>query len=376
MLMAWDPAGALLDAFEQARGLLRLRRCRSYQGFVKARARAGVALVARLRAHLAGLLRTVPDGWTILGWIVFAVDGSRFDAPRTKVNLADMGVGGKGKSHPQMLATVLVHLGLGVLWNWRIGRAGASERGHLRRLAASVPRGALLVGDAGFIGYDGLRSVVAGGREFLVRLAGNTELVVGLLERSDVAALWPRKRNASLPLLIRVVRLRDAKGSQIVLGTSVMDPARLTDEQAGVFYRLRWGVEVTYRSLKETMGRRKMLSASPRRARLELHWTMLAYMMLGVLATRRLAPGHDRARWSVALALRAVRRAAMARNKTRADAALGGLRHAVIGNNARKNKAAYNWPRKKKQRPPGSPRLRTASEVERQRYQGLAHAAA
>ena len=71
-----------------------------------------------------------------------------------------------------------------------------------------------------------------------------------------------------------------------------------------------------------------------------------------------------------------MRQAAAARNKTGAAAALRGLRQAVIGNNARKSKAAHNWPHKKKQRPPGPPRLRPASHAERQDCQRFAHAAA
>lgn len=338
----------------------------------------GIRLIARLRAHLAALLSAQRAGWTIRGWVVFAVDGSRFDAPRTKANLKDLGVGGCEGSGPQMLVTILVHMGLGVLWNWRIGRADASERGHMRRLAASVPKGALLVGDAGFIGFECLGSILSGGREFLIRLAGNAELIVELsAERPGIAALWPKDRQRDTrPLWIRVIRLTDDQGKQVVLGTSVLDPTSLTDEQAGVFYRMRWGVEVSYRSLKQTMDKRKMLSAAPEQAKLELHWTLLGYMLLGVLTTRRLAPGLNKAMWSTAAALRAVRRAAAARNARKAETELRKLRRAVRTNNARKSKAAHDWPHKKRQRPPGPPRFRPATEAERLCYQQLTRAAA
>lgn len=384
VLIAWSPAATLIDGFGQARGLLRLRRCQTYQGFVKARRRLGAGLIARLRAHLATLLSAQQDGWTILGWVVFAVDGSRFDAPRTKANLKDLGVGGCDRGGPQMLTTILVHMGLGVLWNWRVGRAGkcergggADERGHMRRLAASVPRGALLVGDAGFIGFEFLRSITAGGREFLIRLASNAELIVELTDRPDVVALWPKSRQRdTLPLWVRVIRLTDDKGREVVLGTSVLDPVRLTDEQAGVFYRMRWGVEVSYRSLKQTMDKRKMLSAAPMQARLELHWTLLGFMLLGVLTTRRLGPGLSRAKWSVAAALRAVRRAGGARTRGRAESELRKLRRAVRTDNTRKSKAAHDWAHKKRQRPPGPPKFRPASDAEHQRLKQLTHAAA
>jgi hypothetical protein len=47
----------------------------------------------------------------------------------------------------------VVHLGLGVLWSWRLGEGTANERAHLRHLVATLPRGALLVADAGYVGY-------------------------------------------------------------------------------------------------------------------------------------------------------------------------------------------------------------------------------
>jgi hypothetical protein len=378
--MAFSPMPTLQDGFEQARGLLRLRRCQTYQGFVKARGRFGVPLISRLRAHLATLLADHRGGWTLLGWVVFAVDGSRFDAPRSKANIQQLGVGGREGSGPQMLVTILVHMGMGVLWNWRVGRTGKGgpdERGHMRRLASSTPAGALLVGDAGFIGYDFLRSIVSGGREFLVRMAGNAELIMELSDRPDVAAIWPKGRQHDMPpLWVRVIRLRDQREREVVLATSVLEPARLSDEQAGVFYRMRWGVEISYRSLKQTMEKRKMLSAAPTRARLELHWTLLSYMLLGVLTTRRLAKGVNPTSWSVAAALRAVRRAAAAKTRPRAEAALRSLRHAVRGDNSRESKAAIAWPHKKQQRPPGPPKFRPASEIELQRLKELTlHAA-
>jgi hypothetical protein len=378
--MAFSPMPTLHDGFAQARGLLRLRRCQTYQGFVKARARLGVRLITRLRIHLATLLAGHQGGWVLLGWIVFAVDGSRFDAPRSKANLEHLGVGGREGSGPQMLVTMLVHLGMGALWNWRVGptgKGGPDERGHMRRLASSTPAGALLVGDAGFMGYDFLRAIVMGGREFLVRLAGNAELITELSDRPDVAAIWPKGRQRDMPpLWVRIIRLRDQKQGEVILATSVLDPARLNDEQAGVFYRMRWGVEVSYRSLKQTMDKRKMLSAAPTGARLELHWTLLAYMLLGVLTTRRLARGVNPASWSVAAALRAVRRSAAARTRPQAQAALRALRQAVRTDNTRKSKAALAWPHKKKQRPPGPPKFRPASAIEHQRLKELAlHAA-
>jgi hypothetical protein len=369
LLMAHNEAPTLRARFDHARALLSLRRGRTYQGFVKALHQRGAELVVVLRRHLAQLLWTLrPEHLLIQGWCVFAVDGSRFDAPRTAANLKGLGVPSRTGSGPQMLAVILVHLGLGVLWDWRVGRGDGSERGRFRAMVSGVPAGALLVGDAGFIGFDCLRSVVAGGRHFLVRLAGNAQLVRGLTADPGVVAVWPKHRQKDPPLLMRMIRVADGKGGHVVLGTSVFDAGRLSDEQAAVFYRLRWGVEVCYRSLKQTLERRKMRSASPAKAKLELHWTLMGMMILGVLTLQRLNPLLSPARWSVAAAVQAVRSAARGRMQRHVRRGLAALRGAVTPNTARRSKKAPAWPHKKTEKPPGPPHLRAASDAELRRF--------
>ena len=193
----------------------------------------------------------------------------------------------------------------------------------------------------------------------------------------NVVALWPRGRQRhGPPLLVRVVRVPDGKGGQVVLGTDVLDRTRLTDAQAAVFYRLRWGVEMTYRGLKQTLERRTMRSAAPTQARLELHWTLMGLMMLGLLTLQRLDGRLHPARWSVAAALRAVRAATRRRTHRQARWSLASLRRAATPDTTRTSKAARDWPHKKNPRPPGPPVLRAATAQETLRFKTLAPIAA
>jgi len=367
LLASWDDGPALLDRFASARALVGRGCAGTYQGFAKALRRQGAALVGRVRRALTARVRAQGALWTMDGWAVFAIDASNFDVPRTLANEMALGVPGKKGAPPRIFATVLVHLGSGVLWDWRLARGDTGERRGMLSLLSSVPKGSLLVADAGFVGYECLKAVVHSGRHVLVRLAGNTVLTAGLSGRRDVVALWPRWRGQEQrsPLWLRVVRVRGRDGREVVLGTSVLDRHALADEQAACFYRLRWGVEVCYRSLKQTLRRRKLLSASPRRAVMELHWTMLGLMTLGLLALARIDPRLDRRRWSVAAAARAVRHAAHARGPAQAERHLRALRHALCGDNARRRKTAWEWPRKKRCEEPGPPVVRkpTAFEV-------------
>src|SRR5439155_17306042 len=79
---------------------------------------------------------------------------------------------------PQLWVTAVLHLGLGVLWSWRLGTGNASEREHLRLLVDTLPRGALLVADAGYVGYQLLARLQAAGLAFLVRLSSRAPLYV------------------------------------------------------------------------------------------------------------------------------------------------------------------------------------------------------
>lgn len=373
LLMSWSDGPTLADRFSAARAFTG-RGGRSYQGFAKALLRGGIDLVERLRRHLVGVLRDRHAAlWTIEGWCVFAIDASHFDVPRTVANDAALGVRARSGSLPQIFATVLVHLGSGLVWDWRLARCDTGERAALRALIGSIPAGALLVADAGFVGHECLKAVVDSGRHVLVRLAGNAVLTTGLTGRRDVVALWPRGRDqrCTTPLLLRVIRVRGRRGAQVVLGTSVLDHARLSDASAAVLYRLRWGVEVCYRSLKQTLRRRKLLSASPDRAVLELHWTLLGLLTLGLLTIDRLDPRLTRRRWSVAAAARAVRHAAAARDRRAAHRHMRRLRTAVAGDNSRASKRAWKWPHKKRPRAPRPPVLRAATAAERLLWRSL-----
>jgi hypothetical protein len=368
LLMSLDDGPTLLDRFLAARALLGGRCGRTYQGLAKAMERCGAPLVERIRLHLTGLLRARHAGlMRIGGWLAFAIDGSRFDVPRTIANQETLGTRSRrGGVLPQIGATVLVHLGSGLLWDWRLSSGYAGERRGMLDMLGSVPEGSLLVADAGFVGYDCLRAAIASGRHVLVRLAGNITVIRGLSGRKDLVALWPQKcnRREHPPLWLRVITVRDGRNAPVYLGTSVLEHERLSDEQAAAFYRLRWGVEVCYRSLKQTLRRRKLLSASPRRAMLELHWTLLGLMMLGMLTIDRLPPGSDRRRWSVALAARAVRHAARV---GRVDAArhLRRLRSALCGDNRRRRKASWRWPHKKHPPPLTPPEFRQPTSTEK-----------
>ena len=324
--------------------------------------------------------RRVGEAWTWHGWHVFAVDGSRDDAPRTRANEAALGQSGRDKTHPQWWMTWLVHLPTLMLWDWQQGPGTSSEREHLRDMLPSLPASALLVGDAGFGGFDFLWEVTRAGVHFLVRCASNTTLLVdGAVHpvkktgRHRYVYLWPTGRRGQMPLKLRLIVLKQ-RGNEVHLVTNVLEPERLSRAMASHFYRARWGVEVNYRGFKQTMERFTVLAKTPECGALELAGNILAMALLRLHAA--MVMGAEMSRMSVAAALRVIRRAIEAvRCGLSSRWFTDQLACAVKDTYRRRgSKRARDWAHKKKESPPRPPNLRRLTRHERTRVHAALHA--
>jgi hypothetical protein len=368
ILLAFEPGTTLKDRFAEARWQLmqmhpgRRGVGKTYQGFIAALVKVSQATLALVVASLREAVREVAaEGcWCVAGFCVFGVDGSKIDCPRTAANEKELGIGGRKKSGPQMLLTLLFHVGTGLPWAFVRGKATDTERSHLLRMLDTLPKDAMLLADAGFTGYPLLAEVTGGGRSFLIRVGSNVHLLRKLgyaRERDGIVYLWPEKcqKKKRPPLVLRLIEASDGR-KPIYLLTSVLEPEQLSDAAAATLYKRRWGVELLYRSLKQTMGRRKMLSDSPGHAKVELDWTVIGFWALTVINAQ--AVDAD-ARASPAATLRILRRAAAGRGSPLKLAA------AVQDQYKRSScKKARRWPHKKNEKPPGVPKARNAKAAE------------
>jgi len=385
VLMAWSSGQSLLDRFTEARGCLdemfssRRRVGRTYQGFIKQLMLHGSVLLEMVHVQLRRRMQEIAGvHWLRDGFLAFAVDGSRIEMPRTFDNEEYFGCGGRDKTGPQMWLTTLWHIGTGLPWCWKIGKANDAERNHLRDMLKLLPQMALLIADAGFTGYELMTEILSQGHSFLIRVGSNvrllTELGYAVVEHDGTVYLWPSQamKDSRPPLVLRMIVLQ-RKGKKIFLLTNV-DEEKLSDRQAGVFYEMRWGVEVFYRSLKQTLGHRKMLSRAPRQAKAELAWTMAGLQLLGLMSVERIVQaGRDPLSWSVAMSLRAVRTAMMRRyGGMRSKNMFDVLGECVKDEYVRKRpKKARDWPHKKRETPPGEPKIRRANEKELEKIKEL-----
>jgi hypothetical protein len=379
--MAWSMADVLADRFDEARrGVVQMfpgrrRPGTTYQGFVRALANKCDALLSKIAEHLRGEVRRVAGErhWEYHGFVPIGADGSKVECPKTLANEREFGCAGKKKSPPQQFVTTLLHLPTGVVWEYVTGPGCSSERHHVRQMLPTLPKNTLLIADAGFTGYDLLTTIQSAGHSFLIRVGGNVRLLLklgyALQERDGTVYLWPdeMQEDKKPPLVLRLITLCDGRNRRMHLLTNVFDESRLSESLACEFYTMRWGVELHYRALKQTLARRKLMSDAPPTARMELRWAMMGLWLLSLMAVESIArSAKDVRRLSVAAALRSIRKATRSPVKRSGSAGLGRqLAGAVKDSYLRKSsKRARCWAHRKKPKPVGDPKARIADESE------------
>lgn len=402
LLWAWSGEQTLTERFRTMRRIaIRLfdgqqQLAETYQAFTKILRRWTDRLVSMLQAALHQRMReTLPSHWQVGEFILFGVDGSRIELPRTRSHeQAYSSVRhrqGRGKrrsarklatkdvlksNSPQLWLTMMWHAGTGLPWDWRTGPADSSERAHLREMLRGLPEGALVAADAGFVGYEGLRQIVAGERNFLLRVGANVRLLKKLgwaREYGGTVYLWPDEaaRHGQPPLVLRLVVAHNGK-HPVYLVTSILSGRALTDQEIIELYAKRWGIELFYRHLKQTFQRRKLLSTSAENARVEIDWSLVGLWAMAlyalVEASKHKVPPQ---RLSFAQLLLAFRRTLRDYLHTteRGERLCQRLRKAIIDPYQRKNKTSRHYPRKKQEHAPGPPLILPASrsQVERAR---------
>lgn len=380
MLMQLLDGESLQPRFKTARDTVarmypsRTRPGGSFAGFMAALQRQGDGLLRVLAEHLRSIIPVLfASHWTLNGRLVFIGDGSRFECPRTLANERKLKCAGRKKTGPQFMLTTLLHAGTGLPWEWRRGSGKSSERGHLREMLWLIPRGAWLLADAGFTGYDLFRQLKQKGIHFVIRAGANVHLLKKLgydvREKQGVVYLWPQgaRRKKQPPMILRLVRFQT--GRQVVcLLTDELDEKVLPMKELKELYRRRWMVEVFFRSLKQTVGRGRMQSQTPETAAAELDWSVMAMWVMGVMLLRQMQDvDKGPAQWSVAGALRVIRQTAGEHREKLCSM----RRLAQCLRMARKDeyqrhgpKVTREYPRKKNEKPAGAVRLRLATRAE------------
>ncbi len=293
-VMTWTTGDTEAERFATARAFYVARHQRekrpgeSFQGFQKALAKLPLpvlyALFAAIRRRLIGLYERY---WSHLGFVVVASDGSRQECPRSAELEKRLGCCSKQSSAPMLYITTLVLLPAGLLWSWCVGPGTASEHDQLRQLLPTLPRCALLVADACYLGYDLFADILAANAAFLVRVSSRAYLYTDKREpltryREGLVYYWPGSacKQGQPPLQLRLIRVVGKKGRDVWLLTSVLEPTRLSRRQAAEIYRWRWRTEGVYRTYKRTLSRIKLWSRTEALVYREAEVSLLALQLL------------------------------------------------------------------------------------------------
>lgn len=336
LFWAWAENRHVTDAFEtsveQCR-LLGLTSLNTYQGFMNALSNWTDPLLRLLWPVLHQRMQQVGGSfWRVGDWVPIAFDGSRSTVPRTKSAeqafcAPHYGHGKTAKyrkkkskglrrrkneknkpqpQEPQVWVTLLWHMGLRLPWMWRLGPSNSSERKHVMEMLdeGEFPTNTLFCGDAGFVGYPLWSAIVARGEHFLVRVGANVELLTKMNcvpQKGGLVLSWPgaARKSHQLPLELRLVQVQVGKTSMWML-TSVLDSRRLNNDQIVKLYAMRWGIEVEFRGLKQTLDRAKLRCRNDRRLLAELNWSIMAMAVVELFALKeQLQPTRAKAKTKI-----------------------------------------------------------------------------
>lgn len=425
---AWSESKPVTDAFTQAVGWCQVLESGSvlstYQGFMGAAVKWTDSLlpilwkVTQLRMEQLGEIY-----WRIGGWVLIAFDGSRSTAPRTILNEKAFCAPHYGKSQkakarknkkkgkkcqkrrpakkkpqpqvPQVWITLMWHMRLRLPWLWRLGPSNASERAHVTEMLDehTFPKNTLFCGDAGFIGYPLWSRILDHGHQFIIRVGANVRLLSQSanyeLQEDGTVLCWPQKsvRLNHVPLRLRLIKIKRGKEHMWLL-TSVLNAAQLTVDQAAQFYEMRWGIEVEFRGLKQTLDRAHLRCRHPERLLVELHWSILAMTVAELFALKeQLPPARskpaantpdpdtpfpDPRKRSLAQTIRAIRHALHHLHDTPPPTQdlFVRLRQAVTDNDQRhSSKRAHYHPPNPDKKPLGDPQIRPLTPAEQTKLQ-------
>jgi hypothetical protein len=261
--------------------------------------------------------------------------------------------------NPQMWLTMMWHVGTGLPWDWRSGPADSSEREHLLSMIHGLPGNCLVTADAGFVGYEYWKALIDSGRHFVIRVGANVRLLndLGYVRRhKDIVYLWPEAaaKKKLEPLVLRLTQFQTTKQTVYIV-TNILDEKHLSDAQMVEIYKRRWGVEVLFRSFKQTFDRHKLCCHRAENAAVEMDWSLVGLWAVCLLGLKALLDaGQNLTRLSVAGVLRAVRQT-MHEYKSKPDEGedlWSLLAISVIDSYERQSKASRDYPRRKKKKPP------------------------
>jgi hypothetical protein len=378
---------SLPEKFEAARTFYvascpkRKRPGKHFSGFEKAVAKLPMPILRALAAAMRGRVETIfGDRWKVGDFIPLGCDGTRQACPRTEELEKRLGTFGKEGSSPMIWNTSIVHLTLGFPFCWRLGKGGkASERSHLLYMLRWLPASALIVTDAGYVGYEVAAAMIAASVCFLIRMSSNATFYSETNEpldefREGIVYYWPKTQQdeGKPPIRGRLMRIHGCRHkADVWLFTNVEDSRKLSLETAGTCYRWRWENEGFFRTYKRTLKKVSLTSRTLRLVHREAEASMIATQLLlcqGALAMPAPREGDLPVMCSPRGVLLESRREILGRKTSKPF-----KERIALAQRERRVRASLKekreWPRRKSHAPPHPPALLRLTEEQKLKIQ-------
>lgn len=200
------------------------------------------------------------------GLQLFAMDGTTL---RTHDNVelrehfgAQEYSSGAVASYPQVRGVTLTSLPTHIVHSAAFGPYGTNEMLYAKQLIAGIPNESLTVFDRGFLSAEILCTLTQHGtdRHFIIPAKSNTKWEVVEGDDNDCTVRMrvspqARAKCAELPQFweARAITVIDAQARKRILLTSLNDRRRYKPADISRCYERRWGIETSYRELKQTM---------------------------------------------------------------------------------------------------------------------------
>jgi len=417
LIWSWQDSKNVTEAFDKTLEVCEhiglAKGAANYTRFMNSLSRYRTVIGERLRLRLQELAEEVGGRFfRTERWVLIGFDGSRTTAPRTVANETAFcapnyghGISAKSKKKkskgfrlqrseqrepqtPQVWITMMWHMGLRLPWSWRLGPSNSSERWHVQEILTqeNFPAKTLFCGDAGFVGYPLWKSIMEKRSDFIIRGGANVSLLSehARIERlpDGIVLCWPKDRVAAgdPPLKLRLVQVKVGKTKMWIL-TSVLDRQKLTKKQIVRYYKMRWGIEIEYRGLKQTIDKHKLRCRNSQRLLAELDWSLRGMAIAELIALRHQIPKNvarpvdytpnDR---SLAKTLQALRKCMrnLGKQAKPTDNFTKELNQATVQryHNHTDKRARYR-PKNPDIKPLGDPAIRTLTDHERKRLRKL-----
>ena len=264
--------------------------------YCQARQRLPLSLVDRLYRGVGQSLEArLPSTWRWRQRRVVLFDGTTVSMPDTRDNQRDYPQSPEqkpGLGFPIARLGGLIGLASGAVLGHAVSACegkGSGEQTLLRELMPLIEPGDVLLADALLATWWIIADVVARRADVLMVQHGSrhTDFSQGVfLGVHDHIAEWPKPKRPDWmnPLEYQrypaKLRLREVEIDQRILVTSLSDPETITPRELDMLYRLRWNIEVDWRTIKVTMHMDVLRCLTPAMIRKEISVHLLAYNLV------------------------------------------------------------------------------------------------